>query len=58
MTADTAHVIDLLPPDHTVRYAGQPVAAPTRREALAIAEAARIGYQNAGQCSGLKDSVV
>ncbi|WP_440104992.1 molybdopterin-dependent oxidoreductase [Streptosporangium sp. H16] len=44
---DAAHVVDLLPPDRTVRYAGQPVAAvaaPTRREALAIAEAAEIGY--------------
>ncbi|MER5626293.1 molybdopterin-dependent oxidoreductase [Streptosporangium sp. NPDC002544] len=47
VTAGTAHVIDLLPPDRTVRYAGQPVAAvaaPTRREALAIAEAAEIDY--------------
>ncbi|SNT29433.1 xanthine dehydrogenase YagR molybdenum-binding subunit [Streptosporangium subroseum] len=44
---DAAHVIDLLPPDRIVRYAGQPVAAvaaPTRREALAIAEGAEIGY--------------
>ncbi|MFC5820670.1 molybdopterin-dependent oxidoreductase [Nonomuraea harbinensis] len=40
--------VDLLPPDRIVRYAGQPiaaVAAPTRREALAVAEAARIGYE-------------
>ncbi|MEU0480922.1 molybdopterin-dependent oxidoreductase [Streptosporangium sp. NPDC006013] len=47
VTADTAHVIDLLPPDRTVRYAGQPVAAvaaATRGEALAIAEAAKIDY--------------
>ncbi|MEV4379207.1 molybdopterin-dependent oxidoreductase [Streptosporangium sp. NPDC049644] len=47
VTAGTAHVIDLLPPDRMVRYAGQPVAAvaaATRREALAIAEAAEIGY--------------
>lgn len=46
---DAAHVVDLLPPDRTVRYAGQPVAAvaaPTRREALAIAEAAEIGYDS------------
>ncbi|WP_433236784.1 molybdopterin-dependent oxidoreductase [Streptosporangium sp. CA-135522] len=44
---DGAHVVDLLPPDRVVRYAGQPVAAvaaPTRRQALAIAEGARIGY--------------
>ncbi|MDA0635472.1 molybdopterin-dependent oxidoreductase [Nonomuraea sp. MCN248] len=42
-----ATMVDLLPPDRTVRYAGQPiaaVAAPTRREALAVAGAARIGY--------------
>ncbi|MGR6920046.1 molybdopterin-dependent oxidoreductase [[Actinomadura] parvosata] len=43
-----AHVVDLLPPDRIVRYAGQPiaaVAAPTRQEVLAIAGAARIGYE-------------
>ncbi|MFI6513070.1 molybdopterin-dependent oxidoreductase [Streptosporangium sp. NPDC050855] len=48
VSADAAHVVDLLPPDRVVRYAGQPVAAvaaPTRREALAIARAARIGYE-------------
>ncbi|MER6828148.1 molybdopterin-dependent oxidoreductase [Streptosporangium sp. NPDC000563] len=48
VTVDAAHVVDLLPPDRVVRYAGQPVAAvaaPTRREALAIAEAAEIGYE-------------
>nr|WP_240973448.1 molybdopterin-dependent oxidoreductase [Nonomuraea sp. FMUSA5-5] len=45
---DHAHVVDLLPPDRVVRYAGQPiaaVAAPTRQEVLAIAESARIGYE-------------
>ncbi|MFD8532581.1 molybdopterin-dependent oxidoreductase [Streptosporangium canum] len=44
---DGAHTVDLLPSDRVVRYAGQPVAAvaaPTRREALAIAEGARIVY--------------
>ncbi|WP_030911487.1 molybdopterin-dependent oxidoreductase [Streptosporangium amethystogenes] len=47
VTVGTAHVVDLLPPDRTVRYAGQPVAAvaaATRGAALAIAEAAKIGY--------------
>ncbi|MGW4637405.1 molybdopterin-dependent oxidoreductase [Sphaerisporangium sp. NPDC004334] len=42
-----AHVVDLLPADRTVRYAGQPiaaVAAATRAEALAIAGRAAIGY--------------
>ncbi|MFG1941312.1 molybdopterin-dependent oxidoreductase [Nonomuraea sp. NPDC048826] len=45
---DGATTVDLLPPDRVVRYAGQPiaaVAAPTRREALAVAGAARIGYE-------------
>jgi xanthine dehydrogenase YagR molybdenum-binding subunit len=44
---DGIHV-DLLPADRTVRYAGQPiaaVAAPTRRDALAAAASARIGYE-------------
>ena len=47
MKVGAAHVVDLLPPDRIVRYAGQPVAAvaaPTRREALAVAEGAEIGY--------------
>ncbi|MFB9252884.1 molybdopterin-dependent oxidoreductase [Sphaerisporangium melleum] len=46
--AAAAHVVDLLPSDRVVRYAGQPiaaVAAPTRREALAIAAGAEIGYE-------------
>jgi xanthine dehydrogenase YagR molybdenum-binding subunit len=41
-------VVDLLPADRTVRYVGQPiaaVAAPTRREALALAAEVEIGYQ-------------
>jgi xanthine dehydrogenase YagR molybdenum-binding subunit len=40
-------VVDLLPPDRVVRYAGQPVAAvaaPTRAEALAAAARIEIGY--------------
>ncbi|MBB5131003.1 xanthine dehydrogenase YagR molybdenum-binding subunit [Thermocatellispora tengchongensis] len=40
-------LVDMLPPDRTVRYAGQPVAAlaaPTRREALALAAQVEIGY--------------
>ncbi|MEV4566333.1 molybdopterin-dependent oxidoreductase [Nonomuraea sp. NPDC049419] len=45
---DGVPVVDLLPEDRIVRYAGQPiaaVAAATRREAQAIAESARIGYE-------------
>ncbi|MGV9778919.1 molybdopterin-dependent oxidoreductase [Streptosporangium sp. NPDC003464] len=44
---DGPHTVDLLPPDRTVRYVGQPVAAvaaPTLRQALAIAEGARVAY--------------
>ncbi|MFF5205682.1 molybdopterin-dependent oxidoreductase [Streptosporangium sp. NPDC000396] len=44
---DGARPVDLLPPDRIVRYAGQPVAAvaaPTRRQALAIAAGAEIDY--------------
>ncbi|GAA2874960.1 xanthine dehydrogenase family protein molybdopterin-binding subunit [Streptosporangium fragile] len=47
VTGGTRHVVDLLPPDRTVRYVGQPVAAvaaPTRREALAAAGTVEIGY--------------
>ncbi|MEV5323175.1 molybdopterin-dependent oxidoreductase [Nonomuraea sp. NPDC052634] len=45
---DGSPVVDLLPEDRIVRYAGQPiaaVAAATRGEAEAIAASARIGYE-------------
>jgi len=48
VSAQGATVVDLLGADRIVRYVGQPiaaVAAPTRTEALAVAEAAEVAYE-------------